>query len=130
MKLQKTRELKAVIVEEVRMRRRPVTRPVPLFPNFPWQQPGLCGTPRSTVPGQTVGPKDLCFDCDFPFGGDKLVMWRGASPSTGLPVKPVCMGVAPVGCFRPGGRAEGLELPGPGPRQAVWVKTRGVSFGP
>lgn len=36
-----------------------------------------------------------------------------------------------VGCFRPGaGRAEVMELPGPGPRQAVRIKIREVSFGP
>lgn len=27
-------------------------------------------------------------------------------------------------------RAEVRELPGPGPRQAVWIKIREVSFGP
>lgn len=36
-----------------------------------------------------------------------------------------------LGCFRPGaGRAEVMELPGPGPRQAVRIKIREVSFGP
>lgn len=45
----------------------------------------------------TVGPRDLCFDFDLPFGGDKLVMLKeGASPSTGLPLKLVCMGAAEV----------------------------------
>lgn len=43
-----------------------------------------------------------------------------------------------VGCFGPGGsggEVEGgvtkvMELPGPSPRQAVWIKIREVSFGP
>lgn len=36
----------------------------------------------------------------------------------------------PGGCFRPGRRTGVRELPRAGPRQAVWIKIRGVSFGP
>lgn len=54
------------------------THPFPPFLSFPQQQPPvrLCGTLRG-VPGlQTVGPRDLCFNFDLPFGDDKLVILR------------------------------------------------------
>lgn len=54
------------------------TRPSPLSSVSPRQQPParLCGTLRG-VPGlQTVGPRDLCFSFDLPFGDDKLVILR------------------------------------------------------
>lgn len=44
---------------------------------------------------------------------------------------PGCGSAPSVGCYRPGvGRPEVMELPGPGPRQAVRIKIREVSFGP
>lgn len=45
--------------------------------------------------------------------------WRGRG--VGLPRQQAASGQE---------AAEVTELPGPGPRQAVWVKIRDVSFGP
>lgn len=125
------------------MRGRPDTRPVPPSPASPAATPArLCGTPRGPqYLGQRVGPRDLCFDCDFPFGGDGVghVEGGGASPSVHRPPCEASVhgggrGVdlpPPGGCLRPGRRAaEVTGLPGPGPRQAVWIKIREVSFGP
>lgn len=99
--------------------------PFPPFLSFPWQQPParLCGTLRG-VPGLlTVGPRDLCFNFDLPFGGDKLVILREVL---------VCinwgdrgMGLPPsVGCFGPGGSC--LDQA----QDSLWIKSREVSFGP
>lgn len=82
----------------------------------------LPGTPRGVLGLQTLGPRDLCFDFDLPFGGDKLVMLREvASPSMGLPLKLVCMGQrcgsAPTGRLL-GARREGRSY------GAAWTRPK------
>lgn len=99
--------------------------PFPPFLSFPWQQPPvrLCGTLRG-VPGlQTVGPRDLCFNFDLPFGGDKLVILREVLVcmnwgDRGMDLPPS------VGCFGPGESC--LDQA----QDSLWIKSREVSFGP
>ena len=69
------------------------------FPNFPWQQPQRgCVEHLHGTWGRRWVPGTCALTVISLLGDDRLVMAEGggASPPTGLRVKPVCMGMAEV----------------------------------